>query len=507
MSIVAALIFAALSPLTSPSDYVFAPFANVSNAAAFIKGEIMGKDADYKSIRAEDLAFLQEAWCERAALALGRWSEQKNATESIAIRWWDGFIAYPNVGLTKYLQSDSGLPYGLFMCDYGKAVTNFYEYSWTTTNIIDRTVTATTNWVYGGTNTFRADWPPLATMQVIPVTNYIYAATNEFRTNVIYVSWMDCITTNESVFTRPSTSISGGAWSLHDQIPLFAAVTNMYKTLALGKYLLSSAAQYDTSANIYDRITEYNDFFTLYTNQSTDRHKVEWVEYTYGPTNRTYMAPGQYLVGSVYLLSGHATKSANIGYYLSGDHLEATMSPPEITEYSTEHYPSNNNSVAERIISHITVDVATRGHHRRINDHVRLYQPFKLDYSEYVVNTTPTPNGDTYSYPYKKDGTAYGMACVDGLCDFSGTNHVTITAAIDIKPMFSYMAGALGLIHTTPSSINSSDLQDPRAVSYETEGGTVVHTCTTSSIYVNHTLSLVGEPVILYECEFSADVN
>ena len=110
MSIVAALIFASASPLASPSDYVFAPFANVSNAAAFIKGEIMGNDADYKTIRAEDLAFLQEAWCERAALAQGDWSEQTNKTESIAIRWWYGFTAYPNVGLTKYLQSDSGLP-------------------------------------------------------------------------------------------------------------------------------------------------------------------------------------------------------------------------------------------------------------------------------------------------------------------------------------------------------------------------------------------------------------
>ncbi len=244
MSIASAILFAALSPLASPSGYVFAPFTNNANAAAFIKGEIMGADADYVAIRAEDLAFLQEAFCERAALASGTWSAQTNATESLKINEWTGWSVNPDSGFSKYINSSAGLPSGKFMCEYNKPITNITEYSWNTTNIIDRTVTATTNWVSGGTNTFRADWPRFATMQVIPVTNYTYGVTNVWQTNVSYMTWMDCITTNESVFARKGTNdpyvSSLGFWSLHDQIPLFAAVTNMYRTLALGKYLLNS---------------------------------------------------------------------------------------------------------------------------------------------------------------------------------------------------------------------------------------------------------------------------
>ena len=311
MSIVAALIFAAVSPLASPSDYVFAPFTNNANAAAFIKGEIMGADTDYRSIRGEDLAFLQEAFGERSAMASGSWRAYTNATECLKIDDWYGWSINPNAGTARYLQSSSGLPSGMFMCDYGKAVTNVTEYSWNTMNVIDRTVTAITNWVYGGTNSFRADWPPIAALQVIPVTNYIYEVTNAWQTNVSYMTWMDCITTNESVFARKGTNdhyvSSSGIWSLHDNIPLFAAVTNMYETLARGKYLLAYATPL-TASNVYDEvITRYN-YDSYYYDDSTSSHSVDWENVVVGPTTDHYLTPRRTLSGIIYSVSAFRAK-------------------------------------------------------------------------------------------------------------------------------------------------------------------------------------------------------
>ena len=65
------LIFAATSPLSSASDYIFAPFRNVNAAGDFIAGRIMGKTGDYQILRAEDAAYLQEAWNERFYLQFG----------------------------------------------------------------------------------------------------------------------------------------------------------------------------------------------------------------------------------------------------------------------------------------------------------------------------------------------------------------------------------------------------------------------------------------------------
>ena len=507
MSIVAALIFAAVSPLASPSDYVFAPFANESNAVSFIKGEIMGKDADYKSIRAEDLAFLQEAFCERRALSVGIFSEVTNNVDGLRIGDYSSFIIQLSEGTGIYLDSVAELPSGIFMCDFGSAKTNVDVQTWNTTNVSDIAVVPVTNWTVGVTNTFRADWPAVRIPHVHFETNITYAVTNVLVTNVTYKTWRECVTTNESVFTQTnSLAISGTGWGPRENIPYFVVVTNMYKTLARGKYLLNSSAQYDTSSNRYDEVKELIDYSKMYVNESTDIHKVDWVEYTSGPTNRHYITPGKYLVGEVYSMGGSASKYAVWGYYYSGDDILATMSQPCITYQTSESYPSNNNSVAERIISHITVDVATRGNHNRIKSNVRIYHPVRLDYSEYILNVTPTHDGDTYSYPYRKTGTAYGMACADGLCDFSGTNRVTITTAIDIKPIYSSMAVALGLLYTTPGSIVPYVLQDPIDASYQEDGETI-YVSTSSSLVVNHSLSLIGNPIILYTCDFSAEVN
>lgn len=510
MSILAAITFAAASPLASPSDYVFAPFADESNAVAFIKGEIMGADADYRSIRAEDLAFLHEAMCERAALANGSWPTVTNATGGLKTGDWTGFSVYLGIGDSKYLQPGTELPSGMFLCDYGKAVTNVIESSWTTTNVIGMTISATTNWVHGGTNTFRADWPPLATMQVAAATNYTYATTNGWRTDVSHVTWMDCVTTNDSVFARKGTSgrveSDRGAWGLRDRIPLFASVTNMYGTLARGKFLLSAAAQHDAASNRFGKVADERSYSVHYSDGDADNGNLEWVKSEDGPTNRRFFVTDQYIVGEVYRLYGYAHKDAHFGYYRAGQEWRYEMSPTEITELAEEQGPSNNNSVAELLITHITVDVATRGNHTRIKNPVRLYHPFRLDYSETITLVTPEDGSENATTQYDKSGTAYGMACADGLCDFSGTNLVRITAAIDVKSMFTYMAGAAGLTYTTAASISADNLPEPRDATYEYNGQTI-HANTRSSLSVTHALSLVGAPIVLYECDFSADVN
>ena len=507
MIILAALIFAAASPLASPSDYVFAPFANESNAVSFIKGEIMGAGADYKSIRAEDLAFLQEAFAERRALSVGIFSEVTNNVDGLRIGDYSSFTILLSEGTSIYLDSVAELPSGIFMCDFGSAKTNVDVQTWNTTNVSDIAVVAVTNWTVGVTNTFRADWPAVRIPHVHLETNITYAVTNVLVTNITYKTWRECVTTNESVFTQTnSLSISGTRWGPRENIPYFAIVTNMYKTLARGKYLLNSSAQYDTSSNRFSKIASEHSHYVDYYDGDPDNENLEWVKYEYGPTNRSTFSIEQYVVGGVYELSGVATKDASFGSYRTEQGWKYEMSPTEITEYSEELYPSNNIGVAELIISHITIDVATRGNHVRIKNPVRLYHPFKLDYSETIRHSTPKDGSQVFTNSYNKAGTAYGIACVDGLCDLSGTNRVTITASIEMKPMFTYMAGSVGLIYTTPESIVADNLPEPRDATYEYDGQTI-RGCTSSGLIVGHTLSLVGAPIILYECDFSADVN
>lgn len=62
--IILSLILAAVSPLATANDYVFARPA-VTNA---IHGLVMGDTGDYGTMRYEDVAFLKEAFSERAAL-------------------------------------------------------------------------------------------------------------------------------------------------------------------------------------------------------------------------------------------------------------------------------------------------------------------------------------------------------------------------------------------------------------------------------------------------------
>lgn len=67
----AILIFAAASALATPADYVFAPFADPVAATNFIQGIVMGSCGDYIRLRAEDPAYIDEAWQERVSLLEG----------------------------------------------------------------------------------------------------------------------------------------------------------------------------------------------------------------------------------------------------------------------------------------------------------------------------------------------------------------------------------------------------------------------------------------------------
>lgn len=68
MVLASILLFAATSPLSSANDYIFAPFRSKADAAHWIEGRIMGVSGDYRILRAEDVAYLDEAWAERKAL-------------------------------------------------------------------------------------------------------------------------------------------------------------------------------------------------------------------------------------------------------------------------------------------------------------------------------------------------------------------------------------------------------------------------------------------------------
>lgn len=82
------MLFAVISPLTSADDYIFAPFRSRNDATNWIEGRIMGTlpDEQYTVLRAEDVAYVYEAWAERSALCNGYMTPGFNTVSNLVLK-------------------------------------------------------------------------------------------------------------------------------------------------------------------------------------------------------------------------------------------------------------------------------------------------------------------------------------------------------------------------------------------------------------------------------------
>ena len=91
-AVVAVCTYAVTSPLgTDPENYVFAPFDDAINSSdrggtngvkVLLQGYVMGPNATYRVIRAEDVAYMAEAIAERAAYLNG-WNQPRTYTNHL----------------------------------------------------------------------------------------------------------------------------------------------------------------------------------------------------------------------------------------------------------------------------------------------------------------------------------------------------------------------------------------------------------------------------------------
>ena len=238
MIIFAAILFAASSPLTSASDYIYAPFENVSNTVSFIKGKIIGSTPDYLAIRAEDIAFACEAMAERSHLAKVSSTNNvlTNVVKCLNIGWTNSnFNTFPVPGTDSkyYIQPDPPL---IETESYPSRVGEEYivfvsepvEY---VTNSITNTV-----WYRYGPNQYRTNWPDVVRiyndidLKYKPIRYEDRPITNNLRL-------IDCIMQGEDYHV--ATNIYGSVSNVQP-IPTIGQITNIYNLSERSSRLLST---------------------------------------------------------------------------------------------------------------------------------------------------------------------------------------------------------------------------------------------------------------------------
>ena len=238
LGLAAPCLFAIQSPLRRPDSYLYAPLSE-SNGTSIIKGEIIGRNIDYGMMRAEDFAFFDEAFKERAALALSSPAPSTNVVKSLRFspRASSGFIfTKPGTRSRFYMQPEPALENGFYIPPLGE------EYERTvippSTNFTN-SVSMVTNWFVAGTNTFRADWPSIVTAGVHSVTNSFWIST---PTNVTETrSFKDCLMKTDGDFVVASNIFDEANLTLSSPIPALHEITNLNTIIGRARRLYAEA--------------------------------------------------------------------------------------------------------------------------------------------------------------------------------------------------------------------------------------------------------------------------
>lgn len=255
------------SPLSKESDYVYTTFK--TGGVSIIHGKILGKGGarDYSSLRAEDIAFLDEAFCERENLAAGGGegatydTNTLNVIQSLNMSWVGDNIHTNNAEnsnavyrssfrtpgtdpTTIYIQPEPTLKNGAFFPHIGE---EYVEVS----NVItgeNKTIIAFTEWeiVEPQTNKFRADWPPVGIMAEHKLTNVTHVYRGHAVTNNTRLA--DCIMGKGDFHVASNIYI--GANMTMPKIPTLGQATNLYALASRSSRLLSTANDMTPRTNV-----------------------------------------------------------------------------------------------------------------------------------------------------------------------------------------------------------------------------------------------------------------
>lgn len=266
-------LFAATSPLGGPEDYVFAPFGAGTNTAPFVKGEVEWPLPGIRAIRAEDLAFIDEAFAERYGFLESGFSNTVNAIGYLRFAPY-GSVAFAGLRRLRVpgVEADFTLPvYGdpgqplesraLYWPPVGETFTGQVSIAvGIETNITWQSVT--NYWTIP--NAYREDWPGITVVSNVvrvAVTNIapVYVVTNYTRPKnlVDYI----CKSPDGGCYVMVSNVFAGVDYSI-DAIPRVADMTNLYALAArCSRAVLPATGVYPGK---YERTEDFDYSYVLY---------------------------------------------------------------------------------------------------------------------------------------------------------------------------------------------------------------------------------------------------
>ena len=236
-------LFATSSPLATPNDYVFAPFPTNSAPVSFIFGGNQWPLEGVRVARAEDLAFIDEAFKERHAWLLG-YGGTNSTTYNVMRALKVDVPAHTNLFRFRGLQSlsssaralpcycdpDATLGSGTYFTPTGETfmVSQRVYTGRAYTNVVTSVVT---NYTTTTTNFFRADWPPVLVPAVtnVATTNItLETAVTNYPTPRGYA---DYVLRMGSGWQVMSNALYGAQWA-YPVVPSVHDMTNLYALAA-----------------------------------------------------------------------------------------------------------------------------------------------------------------------------------------------------------------------------------------------------------------------------------
>ena len=236
-------LFATSSPLATPNDYVFAPFPTNSAPVSFIFGGNQWPLEGVRVVRAEDLAFIDEAFKERHAWLLG-YGETNSTTYNVMRALKVDDPAHTNLfrfrgllslsssarALPCYCDPDATLGSGTYFTPTGETfmVAQRVYTGRAYTNVVTSVVT---NYTTITTNFFRADWPPVLVPAVtnVATTNItLETAVTNYPTPRGYA---DYVLRMGSGWQVMSNALYGARWA-YPAVPSVHDMTNLYALAA-----------------------------------------------------------------------------------------------------------------------------------------------------------------------------------------------------------------------------------------------------------------------------------
>lgn len=520
---------AVTSPLGSWRDYIFAPL-NPSNGASIVQGSVMGRGGGYRQVRAEDLAFLNEAVSERMAVMSGYWYPQTAPSNYVKALNWENppissfYQLAANPDTARYLDSREGLLTGIEVVDLTPVTTSIVEHTLSVTDGWE-TVTVTNGWT-SRPNPYRPDWPNIVEPVIVSREQMKYKEERYETTNTHGTSWMDCTKAGTNVFQMGVVARGQqGGTRLTLPLPTFDNVTNLFDIIGKTDYLIfrddleGSQMAVGTETKVHSYVT-----YTAVYSPGETVSAPSFEPYEDNVTGEVTTKPhtNSSVVGSVvYELSGNANKWIELAYDKDGDIFEGFQpywaSSPECKWTSATETYAESFVVSNRL-PHTTVLLTTGGVHR-LSTACTVFQTFRLSVYERSQHEVHTEGWNTeYQDDFPYVSTNYNiMARLEGqlvINSETNTNAVVVTT-IRPKEIFSGVPGVTKRWTSLGDFDDATGLVAPSVFSINQDWYSILDgymkapymDSLSSDMDGTYELTLNPTQIILFKCDFRTDLD